>query len=44
MSIILIIALVIVLLQVGAKTLLKGIGEGAKKTFNYCREHKDDKK
>lgn len=44
MSLILIIALVIVLLQVGAKTLLKGTVEGVKKTIDYCKDHKGDKK
>lgn len=44
MNIILIIALVVVLLQIGAKTLLKGAVEGVKKTVDYCREHKGDKK
>lgn len=44
MSVILIIALIIILLQVGAKTLLKGICEGAKKTIDYCKENKKDKK
>lgn len=44
MSIILVIVLVLVLLQVGAKTLLRGVKEGAKRTFDYCKEHKDDNK
>ena len=44
MSIILIIVLIVVLLQVGATTLLRGVREGAKRTIDYCKEHKDDKK
>lgn len=44
MSVILIIVLIVVLLQVGATTLLRGVKEGAKKTIDYCKEHKDDNK
>lgn len=44
MSIILIVVLIVVLLQVGATTLLRGVREGAKRTIDYCKEHKDDKK
>ena len=44
MTVILIIVLIFILLQVGAKTLLKGICEGTKKTIDYCKENKGDKK
>lgn len=44
MSIIFLIILAVVLLQVGARTLLRGVREGVKKTVSYCKEHKDDNK
>lgn len=44
MTVILIIILIFILLHTGAKTILKGICEGAKKTIDYCKEHKGDTK